>query len=47
MEKQREYSAVIIQANFRGYRERKLLEKKKDIMIKTKAAIYIQRWVFN
>jgi hypothetical protein len=47
MEKQREYSAVIIQANFRGYRERKLLEKKKDIMIKTKAAIHIQRWVFN
>ena len=47
MEKQREYSAVIIQANFRGYRERKILEKKKDHMIKTKAAIRIQRWVLN
>ena len=45
LEKQREQSALIIQANFRGYRERKLFNLIKNDKIKIKAVVCIQRAV--
>ena len=45
LEKQREYSATVIQSNYRGYRHRKLLSSIKDTKIKIKSAICIQRAV--
>lgn len=45
MDKQREYSARLIQANYRGYRQRKLFDKNKAEIIQYKAAVKIQRWV--
>ena len=47
LEKQREYSAKIIQANFRGYRQRKVFHSVRVKAVKIKAAICIQRAVIN
>ena len=45
-EKQREYSATLIQASYRGYKQRKLMPEIRDKMEKFKAAVCIQRAVF-
>jgi hypothetical protein len=45
LDKQREYSACIIQANYRGYIQRKLFQKNKEQIVMNKAAVEIQRWV--
>ena len=47
LEKQREHSALIIQANYRGYRQRKIFNSIKDDKIKIKAVICIQRAVIK
>lgn len=43
LEKQREYSARIIQANFRGYLARKKFAKKRQEIVRERAAVKIQR----
>lgn len=47
LEKQREQSALVIQANYRGYRQRKLFNLIKHDKIKLKAVICIQRTVIH
>ena len=44
-EKQRDYSARIIQANYRGYRQRKLFNQQREEIRENRAAICIQRQV--
>ncbi len=44
-ERQREYSATIIQACYRGYRQRKVIPEIRDRMEKFRAAVCIQRAV--
>ena len=44
-EKQREYSAKLIQANFRGYLSRKKFQNERIQLMRTKAAVQIQRTV--
>ena len=45
LERQREYSAVMIQSYFRGYRQRKVFNQVKDNAIRIRAAVCIQRAV--
>ncbi len=44
-EKQREYSAKLIQANFRGYLSRKKFRNERIQLVRTRAAVHIQRTV--
>ncbi len=44
-ERQREYSAKLIQSAYRGYRKRKAFAQQKDHLIRAKAAILIQQSV--
>ena len=45
LEKQREYSAKLIQANFRGYLSRKQFQNERIQLMRTRAAVQIQRAV--
>jgi hypothetical protein len=45
LEKQREYSATVIQAGWRGYKARKEFNKQKEAIKRHRAAVKIQREV--
>ena len=45
LEKQREYSATVIQANWRGYRARRMFEERRGEVVRDRAAVKIQREV--